>query len=185
MLVGEAPGATEDQTGKPFEGGAGELLNRMLDRCGIIRSQCFITNICHVRPPGNDFNWFYRKGNMAHYLRCVMQLKRDIEAIRPNIVVGLGTNPLTALTGKPSIEKWRGSILESSLVKGQKVVCTYHPAYILRVYDYKAVAEVDLKRVREESAYPDIRLPFRNHNLHPEEADRERLASEMEQAEWL
>ena len=66
MLVGEAPGATEDQTGRPFEGGAGELLNRMLERKGIMRSECFITNICHVRPPANDFNWFYRKQNMAH-----------------------------------------------------------------------------------------------------------------------
>ncbi len=185
ILVGEAPGETEERTGRPFQGGAGELLNRMLDRTGIARDKCFITNLCHVRPPGNKFEWFFQKANQMHYLAGVLQLKRDIESIKPNIVVALGAQPLKALTRKDSIVKWRGSILESTLVAGVKVVATYHPAYCLRVYDYKAVSEFDLARVAKQSLFPEIKRPFREHHLHPDKVTRELVAREMETAEWL
>lgn len=185
ILVGEAPGETEDRTGRPFQGGSGELLDRMLDRSGISRSECFVTNLCHVRPPGNKFEWFLKKENQLHLFKGTLQLKKDIEAIRPNIVVGLGSQPLRVLTNRVGIDKWRGSILESTLVKGVKTVSTYHPAYILRVYDYKAVAEFDLKRVADESRSPVINLPAREHFLHPELAVRSQLVEEMEKAEWL
>lgn len=185
ILVGEAPGGTEASTGRPFQGGAGDILNKMLDRSGIRRADCFVTNLCHVRPPDNKFQWFFRKENQHHYLRGVLKLRSVINEIKPNIVVGFGSHPLKALTGKVGIEKWRGSILDSTLVPGTKVVCTYHPAAILRVYDYKAVAEIDLSRVREESLFPEIVRPVRNHVLHPDPTTRSRLVDEMAAAEWL
>lgn len=185
LLCGEAPDETERITGKPFVGGAGELLNRMLDRCGIARSQCFVTNVTHVQPPKNDFAWFKKPANQVHYIKGVLQLKADILDIKPNVVVALGGQALKALTNKDSIEKWRGSILESALVKGVKVIGTYRPAYVLRVYDYKAVVEFDLRRVASESLTPNIVLPFRDHVLHPSTRTRDRLIEEMCNAEWL
>lgn len=185
MLVGEAPGANEDATGKPFVGGAGEVLNKILSNVGISRTEVFITNVCHVRPPKNDFRWFLKPKIRPEFMHGVVQLKADIEAIKPNIVVPLGTHPLKVLTGRAGIEKWRGSILESTLVSGLKVVGTYHPAYILRVYDYKAVAEFDFQRIASEASHPEILLPHRDLRLHPPYTERQEIIAEMEQAEWL
>jgi uracil-DNA glycosylase family 4 len=185
VLVGEAPGANEEAAGRPFIGGSGELLDRMLAGVGISRSECFVTNICHMRPPDNEFNWFYKKANQLPLMQGIVQLKMDIDAIKPNLVVAFGAQPLRILTSKPSIEKWRGSILESALVKGQKVIATYHPAYALRVWDYKAVIELDLARCAREAQFPEIVRPRREYYLNPDTATRLKLAEEMYHAPWL
>lgn len=166
MLVGEAPGVQEEATGRPFYGGSGMVLNKMLDTAGIRRTNCFVTNICHVRPKKNEFSWFMKKENQYHLLAGLLQLKADIEAIKPNLVIALGAQPLRVLTGKRGIDDWRGSILESNLVPGTKVIGTYHPAYILRIWDYKAVAEFDLRRCAEEAKTSEIVLPFYKFLLH-------------------
>lgn len=185
MLVGEAPGATEMATGLPFQGGAGEVLNRMLDRVGIHRYECFVTNVCHTQPPGNKFEWFLKQKPPLDYIQGCIQLKKDIEEIKPNLVVALGGQPLRVLTGKPSIEKWRGSILDSTLCPGTKVIATYHPAYILRVWEAKAVAEFDLMRCKEDAAFPDLRIPERDLILDPPQHLRPALCAELTSAEML
>jgi uracil-DNA glycosylase family 4 len=161
VLVGESPGKQEVERGRPFVGGSGQLLDKFLSKAKIGRNECFITNVCHVRPPDDDFEWFLRQANQAHLIKGIIQLKADLDEIRPNIVVALGAKPLEILTGKVGIDKWRGSILPSTLVKGLKVVGTYHPAFCLRNYDYGAVAAMDLGRVHEESNTPHINLPPR------------------------
>src|SRR5437899_702429 len=128
LMVGEAPAENEERSGVPFSGGGGYILDSVLDSAGIIRSKCFLTNVVHDRSPDKKFTWFFKKPNQLIYLRGVLQLKRDIEAIRPNVVVAFGEHALKVLCGKDSITKWRGSILESTLVKGQKVISTYNPA---------------------------------------------------------
>lgn len=185
VIVGEAPGANEERAGLPFIGGSGELLNRMLSVAGISRSDCFITNVCHVRPPGNDFAWFYKPANQKHILLGAHHLKKDLEAIRPNLVIAFGAQALRVLTGKIGIEKWRGSILESNLVPGQKVIATYHPAYAMRIWDYKAVIDLDLVRCAEEAKTREIVLPQREYFLNPDGLVRGQLAAEMAAAEWL
>lgn len=185
VIVGEAPGEREDAEGKPFIGGSGELLDRMLDRAGISRSQCFITNLCHTRPPKNDFNYFLKPKPRPELLLGIMQLKRDLEEIKPNVVLALGTQPLRFLTNKVGIDKWRGSILEANLVKGLKVIGTYHPAYILRIWDYKAVADFDLQKLAREAATNEIRRPARELVLDPSREDSIGLASSLLNAEWL
>lgn len=184
ILVGEAPGANEGP-GRPFVGYAGDMLTNMLGRAGIQRHECFITNLCHIKPPGNDFEWFYKAANQGHYIRGVLQLKSDIESIKPNLVVALGAHPLRALTNRRSISDWRGSILESTLIKGQKVIGTYHPAAILRIWDYKAIAEFDLKRCAEEAKYPELNLPKREFFLNPSADVAEPIVRQMELADWL
>ncbi len=161
VIVGEAPGAQEAASGRPFVGGSGQLLDKLLGEVGISRRECFVTNLCHVQPPGNDFAWFTRKANQAHLIQGMMRLKSDLEEIRPNIVLALGTQPLKALTGRGGIEKWRGSVLPSVLTPGLKVVGTYHPAFVLRVYDYGAVVRFDLQKVARESTSHTITYPSR------------------------
>jgi len=186
VIVGEAPGNQEVREGRPFVGGAGQLLDQMLGRVGIRRRDCFVTNVCHTQPPGNDFAWFYKKQNLPLFLAGVLRLKADLERIKPNLVIALGAQPLRALTGKQGIDKWRGSIIESNLAKGLKVLPTYHPAYILRVYDYKAVAEFDLSKATRESTYPEIRRPKRDYLLDPQDTTLIlQVASEMSKAEYL
>lgn len=202
VIVGEAPGATEDASGLPFAGGSGELLNRMLSRVGINRSECFVTNVCHQRPPGNDFNYFLKGGIKPELVAGLVQLKRDLEEIKPNLIIALGSQPLRFLTGKQGIDKWRGSILPCKLVAGLKVIGTYHPAYILRVYDYKAVAEFDLQKCKHEAEFASICYPKRTFYFtgsgtqrSPEDDRiqiiptdltlREALINEMVSADWL
>lgn len=184
-LVGEAPGAEEERIKRPFVGGAGEQLNTMLGRAGIDRALCFVTNIAHVRPPGNEFEWFERAANWGLLASGLKRLKEDLEAIRPNVIVALGKYPLWYLTGKTPIGKWRGSILEGTLVPGTKVIGTYHPASVLRVWEQHAVVEMDLRKAVREAAWPEIRRPSREFILDPDPATRTRVAREMAEAPWL
>src|ERR1035437_8634104 len=161
VIVGEAPGTQEMQKGRPFMCYAGDMLTNMLGRSGIARHECFITNLCHIQPPGNHFEHFYKSTGQADYIRGVIQLKCDLESIRPNLVIALGAHPLRALTGRKGINDWRGSILPCTLVKDLKVIGTIHPAAILRIWDYKCVAEFDLKRCAAEARFPELDLPKR------------------------
>lgn len=185
LICGEAPGATEESTGVPFSGGSGDLLNRMLSRVGISRNDCFITNICHTKPPGNEFNWFLKPKIRPELIYGLGQLKRDIDEIKPNLVIALGAQPLRFLTGKVGIDKWRGSILESAICPSTKVIATYHPAYILRVWDYKGVAELDLLRCADEALTPAINIPQRELVTNPTRELAVSLVSELREAEWL
>lgn len=185
FLVGEAPGQTEDQTGVPFSGGSGELLNRVLDRAGIRRDECFITNVCHERPPKNDFNWFLKPKPKIQLIQGLQRLKADLDEIQPNVIVALGAQPLRFLANKQGIDKWRGSVLPCTLSKGLKVIGTYHPAYALRVWDYKAIIEFDLKRVRAESLTKDIIRPARGLILNPDHITSLGLVEELLTADWL
>lgn len=208
VIVGEAPGATEEATGSPFTGATGVLLNQLLSEVGIDRSQCFITNVCHIRPRGkvsNDFAWFWTKDGQPFLFHGLIKLKEDLEEIKPNLVIALGGMSLRALTGKQGIDKWRGSILESTLVQDSKlkVISTYHPAFSFRVYPARAVIKFDLMRCAKQAAFPEIILPERTiycpHNITWNRSpatgnawlrtdtpyDREQIISEMAQAPWL
>lgn len=161
MLVGEAPGANEEREGKPFVGGSGVLLDQMLNRSGLRRSECFLTNIAHKQPPGNEFKWFFTKEGQPWLVQGIIQLKKDIETIKPNLVIALGGQALQVLTGKKPISDWRGSILQSTLVSAQKTIGTIHPAAALRIWENKAIIETDLRRCVEESRTAAIVLPNR------------------------
>jgi len=191
VFVGEAPGETEMKTGQPFTGGSGDLLNRMLGnpRIDIDRNKCFFTNVCHIQPQGkkkNEFKWFFTPEGMPHLQAGILRLMADLKEIRPNLVIALGAVPMYFLTKKGTlksghvtgIDKWRGSILESILIPGLKVIPTYHPAFLLRSWDHKAVAELDLARCAQDSEFPDLRLPNRTLHLNPQgQARRELMAS--------
>lgn len=152
MIVGEAPGREEVVRGEPFVGSSGRLLNEMLRRSDIDRRKCYLTNIMYDKPPGNDFGYFYDDGKRQEpsqeLIAGIKRLKQEIRDVNPNVVIALGAEPLRALTGERGIGKWRGSVL---LWEGWKIVATYHPAGILRMYQWRAVGEFDLRRAKRES----------------------------------
>src|SRR5690242_19476792 len=100
MFVGEAPAPNEMAAGRPFVGGAGQLLEHACSRMEISLSQCFQTNVTHEPAPDKKFENFYKKQYQPQYIAGLLQLKKDIEEIKPNVVVALGTNALLPLAGK-------------------------------------------------------------------------------------
>jgi DNA polymerase len=123
-FMGEAPGADEDQQGEPFVGRAGKLLNKIIEACGLRREDVYILNTLKCRPPGN------RIPTPTESQNCRPFLNRQLELIEPEFICCLGAVAAQNLleTTVP-IGKLRGSV---HAYRGIKVVCTYHPAYLLR-----------------------------------------------------
>jgi uracil-DNA glycosylase len=143
MFVGEGPGADEDATGRPFVGRAGQLLTKMIEAIDLKREDVYIANVVKSRPPGN------RAPEADEVKACIPFLFRQIEAIRPKLIVALGNPAMQALLDtKIGITKMRGQLQDYPRVSGIKVLPTFHPAYLLRSPDKKREAWEDLKKVR-------------------------------------
>ena len=190
MLVGEAPGQQEELIGLPFKGKAGQELNTMLREAGINRFDCSLTNVFLSRPPNNELEaWCVSKAEVTHnlgplgsgkYIRDdlageVERLREEILSVKPNLVVALGAVPCWALLRAPYIKKLRGTVVESTLVPGQKVLPTYHPAYILRQWGDRPIAITDLQKARRQAAFPEIRRPKREVWIEPTLSDIRRF----------
>jgi DNA polymerase len=148
FFIGEGPGETEDQTGRPFVGRAGELLNKMIAGMGLKREQVYIANIVKCRPPGN------RVPAPDEVATCTPYLERQLEIIRPIAIVTLGL-PATQymLQTKNSMGRLRG---QWHKWRDIKLMPTYHPAYVLRnpTYETRAAVWSDLKQVLTELGLP-------------------------------
>lgn len=139
MFIGEGPGAEEDRTGRPFVGQAGQLLNRMILAMGFARDDTYIANVVKCRPPGN------RDPKDDEIIACSGFLDRQIELIRPDVIVALGRFAANRLTGT---DKTLGVLRGKwSHYKGVPLVATYHPAYLLRTPADKSKVWDDLKLV--------------------------------------
>jgi uracil-DNA glycosylase family 4 len=137
MFVGEGPGADEDAQGLPFVGRAGQLLNNMIAAMGLKREQVYIANIVKCRPPQN------RKPEPDEANTCMPFLERQIEVVRPRVLVALGATAATYLLGmRGSIASMRGRIHD---YRGIQSVVTYHPAFLLRDPAQKKEAWKDLQ----------------------------------------
>lgn len=144
MFIGEGPGETEDLTGRPFVGRAGKKLDEMIHAMGLARESVYIANVVKCRPPNN------RVPTAAEVDTCTPYLHRQIELIRPRVIVTLGLPatrhllrtmlPMGKLRGKWS--QWRGI----------RVMPTYHPAYLLRSYtaENRRIVWEDLQQVMKE-----------------------------------
>ncbi|MBL8520885.1 MAG: uracil-DNA glycosylase [Betaproteobacteria bacterium] len=147
LFVGEGPGAEEDEQGEPFVGQAGKLLDAMLAAAGLQRGrEVYIANVVKCRPPGN------RTPSPDEAEACAPYLDRQINLIRPKIIVALGKTAVTRLTGRDtSMASLR---LQRFEYQGIPLVATYHPAYLLRNLPDKLKAWEDLvfaRRVRAET----------------------------------
>ena len=130
LIVGEAPGAEEDRLGQPFVGRAGKLLNELLETAGIDRGDVFITNCVKCRPPKN------RNPNASELKTCRKWLDRQINLLKPKLIIVLGRVALKNLTGQEKIKDLHGKVSEFD---GQKYFVTYHPSAGLR---FKWIKEV-------------------------------------------
>jgi uracil-DNA glycosylase len=151
MFVGEGPGADEDAQGLPFVGKAGQLLNNMIGAMGLKREEVYIANVVKCRPPGN------RTPEPDEANTCSPFLFRQIDVIRPEVIVALGATAATYLLGQRQplaglrgrVHSWRGS----------KLIVTYHPAFLLRDPRQKKEAWADLQIAMRELG---IKLPAKS-----------------------
>jgi DNA polymerase len=140
MFVGEGPGAEEDARGEPFVGRAGQLLTDVIERgMKLKRSQVYICNVIKCRPPDN------RNPEPDEVAACEPFLMRQIDLVRPRVIVGLGTFAVQALLRvKTPISRLRGVWQE---VRGIKMMPTFHPAYLLRNPADKRLVWADIQEV--------------------------------------
>lgn len=140
MIVGEAPGAEEERLGRPFVGAAGKLLNKILAAAGLRREELYITNIAKCRPPGN------RLPKKDEADQCFVYLVRQIELIKPRLIVCLGTLATQYLIHRQTkVTAVRGEVFEKG---GIKIIPTYHPAALLRDAGKKKPVWRDFQMIR-------------------------------------
>jgi DNA polymerase len=142
MFVGEGPGADEDAQGLPFVGRAGQLLNNMIAAMGLAREQVYIANIVKCRPPGN------RTPEPDEANTCTPFLFRQIDVVRPQVLVALGATAATYLLGhRQPLAGLRGRV---HAFRGMQLIVTYHPAFLLRDPRQKKEAWADLQIAMKE-----------------------------------
>ena len=140
LFIGEGPGADEDATGRPFVGAAGKLLDKIIEAIGLKRGDVYITNVVKCRPPNN------RKPTTEEIAACEPFMFREIDVVKPKVIVTLGATPLFSLLRvKEGITKVRGSFYS---YKGIPVMATFHPAFLLRVPERKREVWEDMKQVK-------------------------------------
>jgi uracil-DNA glycosylase family 4 len=145
-FIGEAPGVDEDTSGRPFVGAAGQLLNRIISACGMQREEVYICNILRCRPPGNRLPLPNEAANCREYL------DRTLELIRPKYICCLGACAAQNLLGTTlSIGRLRGRLHDH---RGISVLCTYHPAYLLRNPSAKKDVWEDMKMLLARMGRP-------------------------------
>jgi DNA polymerase len=141
MVVGEAPGADEDAQGEPFVGRAGQLLNKILEAINFKRGDVYICNILKCRPPGN------RKPQPEEVEQCIPYLKKQIELIKPRVILCLGLTAAENLLGTTeSLGRLRGRVMS---YEGTPIMVTYHPAALLRNPNWKRPTWDDVQAVRK------------------------------------
>ncbi len=141
VLVGEGPGATEDATGRPFVGQAGALLDTILQAIDVPRNSVYITNIVKCRPPQN------RKPLPDEIAACLPYLHRQLEIIRPRVILALGGTAGEAMLGvKKSLGELRGKV---HTYNGIPLIVTYHPAALLRNPNWKKPTWDDVRIARQ------------------------------------
>ena len=142
MFVGEAPGADEDKQGEPFVGRAGQLLNKIIEASTLKREDLYICNILRCRPPGN------RNPLPQEAANCREFLDGQIRIVQPDYIVCWGTVAAqNLLSEKRSIGKLRGQFFDYN---GARVMCTYHPSYLLRNPSAKKQVWEDMKFFMKE-----------------------------------
>ena len=142
MFVGEGPGADEDAQGLPFVGRAGQLLNNMIAAMGLTREQVYIANVVKCRPPGN------RTPEPDEANTCTPFLFRQIDVVRPQVLVALGATAATYLLGhRQPLAGLRGRV---HAFRGMQLIVTYHPAFLLRDPRQKKEAWADLQIAMKE-----------------------------------
>ena len=180
VIIGEAPGETEDQMGVPFCGNSGEELRKMLAEAGIHKPDCYLTNVFKIRPPDNKLDsWCVNKEDLPdgyslpplyprRFLRpgmesVVSELHTEIAGLAPNLILAAGGTACWAL-GLGSISQIRGVITSFN---GVKILPIYHPSAIFKQWQLRTITVGDLIKAKYESTFPEIRRPERELWIEP------------------
>lgn len=166
VIVGEAPGSYEDMALKPFVGPAGTVLENCLHAAGLIRSECYLTNVIKARPKNNIIDPYFSstKGTFTNEgMEWVTHLREELNAHECNVIVACGATAQAALTGTHKVMKYRGYLMESiGLSEVRKVIPTIHPAAALRgMYIYRHMIAADLKKAKAQSTSKALVRPER------------------------
>lgn len=173
--IGEAWGEAEARERTHFVGASGMELTRLLNEAGISRADCFLTNVFHLHPRGNDIlELCGGKANaipgypalakskyvLEHYQSELDRLADELVSVNPNVVVALGNTPMWALLGRTGISKLRGTTtLSTHTVSGFKVLPTFHPAAVLRQWEMRPIVIADLIKAERESHSSELNRP--------------------------
>ena len=154
MIVGEGPGQTEDELGKPFVGDAGQLLNKMLNAIKIKRESVYITNVVNFRPPNN------RKPEPSEINRYSEFLREHISIIDPKIIILFGSTAMeSVISTKEKISNERGNWKEIILKKKTyPIMITFSPSYLIRFPENKKFSWEDLKKIKQKIKDLNIRI---------------------------
>lgn len=168
-IIGEAGGAKENEALRPFVGPAGTVLDSCLHAAGILRQECYVTNVVKIQPKGNDIKPYFTEGQGDRFSftaagqEWLEILYEELAGVRANVLVPLGGVALAAVAGHRRISKYRGYVMPSIERLGRrKVIPAYHPAaslrgqYILRYY-----ITADFEKAKLQSTFPEIRRPDR------------------------
>lgn len=195
-VVSERPHKEELLHNLPLVGSHGKLLNELFSKAGLRRSlyetyvsgfgykvtlnspDIYVTMVApEAAPVENDFEKSYylhpvKKGVPTPLLLSYYDaLRNDLAGCSANVIIAAGEHALRALCNKRGISNWRGSILDSTLLPGRKVIPIIHPEKILREWYYRSLTIHDLKRVAAQSSFPEIRRPVRDYVLRPSRQD--------------
>ena len=170
-FVGEAPGVDEvaDDQRRPFVGASGQLFRKWCASASINFDDCYVTNLLKEHPPGNKFTKFVSE-NPQILLTHTKLLAAELSLLtNVNVIVPLGNSSMVPICGKQGIMAWRGSILPATMktIKGKKCIPALHPAGIMRQWKTRISLMEDLKRIKEDSEFPELRLPKRNFIIRP------------------
>jgi len=177
-IVGEQPAKYEVKYGKPFMGPAGRNLNECLQNARIARSACYLTNV--VKDVEFELDRYFqlrgkKAGVTALGQRYIEVLRDELMESKANVIIALGNTALFALCDRTGITAWRGSVIESTLIPGRKVIPSLHPAIYTdekvlanpAAYLAKYLITIDFKKAKAESEFSELRLTDRKLLIHP------------------
>lgn len=195
-IVTDYPSQKELINGEPLTDFRGKILDTMLQSAGIARSACYLTSVLKTRPPNAKVEKLCNKkapsnllakeagwktyhlpavsiGAYLHPRYCLdlYHLQEELQYVRPNIIIALGSFAVWALLRKTGIAKWRGTVHPCELVPGLKVLPTFHPGAIAASWDLRTISIVDLHKANRESEYPEIRREHRTIYIAEDLAD--------------
>jgi len=168
IIVCESPEAEEERQLRPFVGRSGVLFKKLLFQAGISMADIYVTNLIKIRPGKGGIGNYFSHGEFTPEGKKWLEiLKNELTSHSANVIVAVGAVAMAALVHTASILKWRGSILESTLLPGRKVIPTIHPASALRQYVHRYYITTDLIRALKQSTFPEVMRPERNLIVNP------------------
>jgi len=185
LIVADFPSVEAERKGIPLAGTEAALLSEMLHEVGLLYSEVRIAYLCAFRPYASKMRYawtldkaeakqipqaVYLKGAYCspEFIDSAQELEREIRRVQPNLIIALGDAPLHWLTGMESVSKWRGSLLTYS---GIKLIPTYSPAQIMRMWEWRPLAVRDLQRcvaLSQTPEFPQVDYDFIIHPDYPE-----------------